>query len=74
VYCKAKSEYGLRIKMWGGANRIPRILRNGEGVTREFSWKEVRDKKEAAFGNATIGEGVRYIRKKKGGRVCKSSY
>jgi hypothetical protein len=36
VYYKAKSEYGLRVKIWGGANRIPRIPRKGVGVKRFF--------------------------------------
>jgi hypothetical protein len=43
VYYKAKSENGLRVKMWGGTKRIPRNQRKGVGVKREFSWKEVRD-------------------------------
>jgi hypothetical protein len=61
----------LRINIWGGANRIPRIPRKGVGARREFSWKEVGDKKKL-IGNTTFGEGagVRHIRKKKGGRVC----
>jgi hypothetical protein len=47
VYYKAKSEYGLRVRMWGGTKRIPRIQRKGVGVKREFSWKEVRDYRDA---------------------------
>jgi hypothetical protein len=59
----------LRINIWGGANRIPRIPRKGLGVRREFSWKEVGDKKKL-IGNTTFGEGagVRHIRKKKRGK------
>jgi hypothetical protein len=70
LYYKAKYEYELRRNIWGGANRIPRIPRKGVGVRREFSWKEVGDKKKL-IGNTTFGEGVgvRHIRKKKGGRV-----
>jgi hypothetical protein len=40
---KAKSEYGLRVRMWVGTKRIPRIQRKGVGVKREFSWKEEWD-------------------------------
>jgi hypothetical protein len=66
VYYKAKSEYRLRIKIWGGANRIPTILRKGERVTREFSWKEVGIRKKL-IGNATIGEGGEIHKKEKRG-------
>jgi hypothetical protein len=47
----------LRINIWGGANRIPRIPRKGVGTRREFSWKEVGDKKKL-IGNTTFGEGA----------------
>jgi hypothetical protein len=66
VYYKAKSEYGLRIKIWGGANRIPRILHKEEGVTREFSWKEVRDKKVADWQCHHWGEGEIHKKEKRG--------
>jgi hypothetical protein len=75
VYYKAKSEYGLRVKIWGGANRIPRIPCKGVGVKRDFSWKEVRDKREADWLCHLWGGGRGEIHKEeKRGKGCKPSY